>query len=745
MSPTPPSVDVGDSPGMLTLLVRELRPTPGRLGNTLRLTLFSLVTVTIGEMFRLPDILIFTYTGFIIFGNDAGATAATSLTGAIGVVVGTGVTIVVFMASLSQPALRLPLMALLTLATGFLTKGARLGHGLQILGMWVVYNLPQGDQLRQGALQQTYISGNTTSNSLPNLLFMSPEESLVHTLLWTAFEMASTVALMTLFNLVAGRDPAQVLRSSLAERLEAAAQACDGAPGSGRKLASLARQGTAALLKLQGSAKAWHPGSPRRADAESLIGEIDRLCLVVLAWHRFAGPGNKTAAGAASACRRAATSLRTNKPYQGAPEPVMPDPGEAAAASPGLLPPLAEDLNRALAEIGRILGAPSAGRRPEPSNQAKAPGGFLVADAWTNPAYSRFGVKLTIAAAFCYGAEALTNWSGVGTCLITVFVVSFESTGESVHKAALRISGCLVGALLGIGTILLLMPSMTTLADLLLVMLAPLLLASWVKTGGARSNYAGQQIAIAYFTCLLSGYGPTLDMEGARDRIVGILLGDCAVYVVFTTIWPVSVADTVRKGVGQAFERLADLVGCQHNCGDVAGDARSNKLRRDFDTAISGASASLANDPYETTRMRPDRTGPTPRHRVIDGETVASVQALMVPVAVLVGRDRAARPPDGAQAVDWEAIRGHRQAMAAWLHGCAAWVRTGIGGDDLLANLPAPLDLPGSDATGAASCLHRQAAWLGVLHEDASAMVRKIGADADRAAGNVPEGAVAAG
>ena len=729
----PPAVDVGDPPGTLALLRQELRPTPGRLGNTLRLTLFGLLTITIGEMFRLPDILLFAYAGFILFGTDAGSTTTASLAGAVAVVASTVLIILVFMVSLSQPALRLPLMALLTFATGFVTKGAKLGHALQILGMWTVYNIPGGDLLIQGALEQTYVSGNTTSNTLPNILFMSPEESLVQSVLWNTFELVVAVALLFLFNRVLGRDPAKILRADLADRLAAAARVCDGDAGSAPKLAKLARQGTAKPLKLQGATKTWHPGSARHGDAERLIIEVDRLCLIVLAWHRVAdGPPGSALVDAAPTCRAAARALRKNLSFGEAP-----DVGSVAVGAPPAALPLAAALADSLAEIRRILSDRPAEKH---DRAAKASGGFFVDDVWTNPEYGRFAMKLTLCAAFCYGVERLTNWSGIGTCLITVFVVSFDSAGETIHKAVLRIVGCLIGAAFGIGIILFVMPYMTTLADLLLAMAVPLLLASWIKNGGARTNYIGQQIAIALFTCLLSGYGPTLNMEGGRDRIVGILLGDITVYVVFTTIWPVSIANGVRKNLGQAFEKLAELlVSASPRDGHepAADPARDRgKLRQGFDKAIAGAQASLVDDSFETTRIRPDRRDPDRDRRLIDAGVVASVQALALPVSIIAADQPSAAVSHVMPAAERDAIAGHEKAMAEWLRGCGRWVREGTGGGTLLATLPWPPDLADTGSDEVAPHLAARAAWFGVLHHDAANMIRDLGADAGRAARN---------
>ncbi len=732
---------------MLALLRHELRPTPGRLGNTLRLTLFGLATITIGEMFRLPDILLFAYTGFIVFSTDAGSTTTTSLAGAAAVVASTGLIILVFMVSLSQPALRLPLMALLTFVTGFVTKSAKLGHALQIFGMWTVYNIPSGDLLLQGALEQTYVSGNTTENTLPNILFMSPEESLLQSVLWNTFELVVAVVLLYLYNQALGRDPAQVLRSDLADRLDAAARVCDGDRDAVPKLAKLARQGTAKPLKLQGAAKMWHRGSPRHEDAEKLIGEVDRLGLLILAWHRVAtdSPG-ATLAHAARTCRAAGRALRKNTPFQEQPGDATPGSGSGDSKPPPAVLPLAAELADVLREIRRILSNEPAGKQSKPK-AGKGSSGFFLADAWTNPYYVQFGLKLTLCAMFCYGVERLTNWSGIATCLITVFVVSFESTGETIHKALLRIAGCLIGAMLGIGTILLLMPFMTTLADLLLVMAGPLLLAAWIKNGSERTNYAGQQIAIAYFACVLSGYGPTTSMEAGRDRIIGILLGDVTVYVVFTTIWPVSIVSGVRKNLGQALKSLADLLVSTRPSDTQEHAPDPGKLRQGFDKAIAGTQASLVNDRYETTRIRPDRRDRDREHRLIDAGSVASVQALVLPVSMIVALQQ---QPGGTEASMPKAAQvataDYQGAMADWFRGCARWMQDGTGGGALLATLPRPPDLAHAGPEGNAEAhLAACAAWYGLLHDDATTMIREVGADAAHVGTPALEPAVAGG
>ena len=117
---------------------------------------------------------------------------------------------------------------------------------------------------------------------------------------------------------------------------------------------------------------------------------------------------------------------------------------------------------------------------------------------------------------------------------------------------------------------------MTDLGDLLLLLAPVTLLAAWVGYGSERISYAGLQIGLAFYLVVLQGYGPTIDMYTARDRTIGILFGNIVVFVIFTTIWPVSVANVVRTHLARALEQLAALVdlGAQTS-GEISPAARS--------------------------------------------------------------------------------------------------------------------------------------------------------------------------
>jgi multidrug resistance protein MdtO len=100
----PPDVDEGDARDLAALLRRELRPTPGRLGDSVRIVVVVLAVVAISETFRIPDIAVSAYIVLFLSGREAASTVRTALAAGIAVVLAIFTTIAVFMLSLSEPA-----------------------------------------------------------------------------------------------------------------------------------------------------------------------------------------------------------------------------------------------------------------------------------------------------------------------------------------------------------------------------------------------------------------------------------------------------------------------------------------------------------------------------------------------------------------------------------------------------------------------------------------------------------------
>src|SRR5438552_15263953 len=171
-----PEVDEGDARDLVKLL-RELRPTPGRFGDCLRIVVVLLALVAIAETFRISEIALSGYIILFVSGREAVTTILTALLAGIAVVLAIFMTIAVFMLSLSEPALRIPLMAAMTFVAMFLSRTATPGPVFFVAGFIVAYGLTMGDQVLGLALQPA-TAGNAEQFALPEIVFLPPEEAL---------------------------------------------------------------------------------------------------------------------------------------------------------------------------------------------------------------------------------------------------------------------------------------------------------------------------------------------------------------------------------------------------------------------------------------------------------------------------------------------------------------------------------------------------------------------------------------
>src|SRR6516162_729511 len=717
-----PEVDEGDARDLVALLRRELRPTPGRLSDCLRIVVVLLGLIAIAETFRISEIALSGYIVLFLSGREAVTTVLTALLAGIAVVLAIFVTIAVFMLSLSEPALRIPLMAVMTFVAMFLSRTATPGPVFFVAGFIVAYGLTIGDQVLGLALQPA-TAGNAEQFALPEIVFVPPEEALLHFLLWLSLAVALPVIMLIVANLLTGRDPARLLYQALAERLGTAARFCAGESGAESRLEAQAFEGTAQLHKLHHLAGLLHRGRPRPVWGASLIDEISRLGLLLLAWFRVAGDARDALQPAAAACRRAERALRDEEAPSA--EPV-------AITAIGAAQPVAERISRTLRAIEETLAGTAAGQ--EAHGAGKAPRRLLASDAFTNPEHARFAFKVTLAVMICYFAMNMTDWPGIHTCVITCFFVALGTVGETIHKATLRFVGCLIGAGLGLGAILLLMPLMTDLGDLLLLLAPVTLLAAWVASSSERISYAGLQISLAFYLVVLQGYGPTIDMYTARDRTIGILFGNIVIFAIFTTIWPVSVANVVRTNLARALEQLATLVGLGARIDSEMPQAARSAAEAAFGQAIAQARAVLVNDPFETSEVR-RAVG----RRPIDATIVEEVGRLFIPVSAILDL-RPDLAGHGLAQPMHDAIRAHHQALAAWLRQAALWTRGGEGAGEVAGGLPEP---PALSGTG--DHLTALATWHGVLHQDIRKILDQVGPQPQPARAPVGDALHAAG
>jgi multidrug resistance protein MdtO len=266
----------------------------------------------------------------------------------------------------------------------------------------------------------------------------------------------------------------------------------------------------------------------------------------------------------------------------------------------------------------------------------KGSGGFFRADAFSNPDHVHYALKTTAAAMFCYLLYSLLDWPGIHTCFITVYLVSLGTTAETVEKFTLRILGTLVGAAVGYGAIVFLIPSLTTIADLMAVVFLGTLAAGYVAAGSPRISYAGFQMAFAFFLCVVQGPAPAFDLVTARDRVIGILIGNLVVYLVFTNFWPISVGKRIDPAIASLLRGLSAMM----RVADVrarralasAAQSQLGKIETDIDLAD-----------YEPEAVRPNAAWLAARRHAAD-----EIGALEAPLLLSADDD----PRTSAQIAD---------------------------------------------------------------------------------------------
>ncbi|WP_215754869.1 FUSC family protein [Acetobacter sp. P5B1] len=496
---------------------------PGRGCNALRVAAACTTTVLVGEIWQVPDIAVPALVTMALWQKDRVTNVLAGL--AVNILFGV---IILMMFGLMHLTLDHPMglviaTAVLSFGFFFLGSASKLKPVAYMLGLVVVYamiaigNVPFGELATRALLYADLfiLVPGAVMVCLAPFICPSPKTILTRTL---AHHLRLSAALL--------RNPKDEQTRDQAE--------------------ALLRDGTKGMmmsLKMAGLEKLW-----RKQDLASLKQAIPRSVGVLAFAH-------------AAACE--ATDASDTYPH--APEALietlleMEDIFQSGGYPTDIGQPPVPYTSPALAQIAALLPDFTKPIEDESSEKAKSnpsSSGFFAPDAWTNPEHVRFAVKGTAAVMLSYFIFKILNWDGIHTCIITCFIVALPTMGEMISKLTLRISGALVGGALGILSIIFVMPHLTNIAAFLALIFAGSLLAAWVKSGDERIAYAGFQIGLAFFLSDLKGYGPTSDMTTARDRIIGILLGNFITYAVFTSFWPSSAYDKIRDKVSAALKAL---------------------------------------------------------------------------------------------------------------------------------------------------------------------------------------------
>lgn len=487
----------------------DLQPAPDRLGGTLRITFSSVLVAAVMLTFRMPFLYIGPYLVFILSQRDTFLTRAAAGLGIAAAAAASLAIYVVAWAAWDTGWLRVSLWAAIFFGGYFLMRVS--AEPRAVLGPLVIVALfafafdkapnPNAVVSQVGWLW-AILGLIITSTFLTQWIFRSP----------TGIELARRrirELLVAAERMLLARRCRRPQRLSFEE--EAAADHITKL-GMAGVLTRAQAQGSLALLRAGFELLRAAPSPAAGAGAPALAAWVRQLRRRVLL-----GPGA----------------------------------GQLAAwADPSGLDPAMSQAARSLRDAAEKIffssetGAPescSPRPNPAPEGDAQAPDGIrkvpalLVADWRSNPAYSGFALRATLATMGCYLFMTLADWNGIHTCLITCAVTALAGAESQIHKQNLRMAGALIGGLLGMGCVIFLIPRMDSLAAYLGILAAGTALAAWVSLGSERISYAGWQIGLAFYMTVLQDPHPTTKLDIIRDRWAGIFIGILAMRAAF--VW----------------------------------------------------------------------------------------------------------------------------------------------------------------------------------------------------------------
>jgi multidrug resistance protein MdtO len=485
----------------LAFLAQELAPREGRGAAVARIAAACTITVAIAMVFRIPLAAYMAYMVFLTSKDDIAATLTMAVAGTLAITLAVIFTLGLAQISLGDPAIRLPAMALVTFLAMFSVRTFALGP-ISFLAGFVTVTM------------------QSVVDEVPN------PEVFTRTTLWLWVVVVVPVVITILINQLFAPSAAVVAERGVRKVLRDLESALTRGEMAGRL-----GQWRAILVPLV--EKARNPAAIQRLLDVLVILEVytdpipsrerTRLSYLVL--------------GCLSALERQSRVAEAPLQTESMPEALA--------------------VTYAFAELQRELSHAPAHQPAHAGHKLRQ---LFVPDALSNPAHWQFALKTTIAMTIVYSVYTLLDWPGLLTSIVTVFFVALGSTGETVHKLTLRLSGAIVGGLLAGISIVFVLPHLDDIGQLCVLVAVVALLAGWVTTSSERLSYAGMQIALAFFMGLLQTYSPPTDLTVLRDRVAGILLGNVVMTLVFIGLWPESAISRLRGALADALRDIATLL-----------------------------------------------------------------------------------------------------------------------------------------------------------------------------------------
>jgi multidrug resistance protein MdtO len=195
----------------------------------------------------------------------------------------------------------------------------------------------------------------------------------------------------------------------------------------------------------------------------------------------------------------------------------------------------------------------------------------------------------------CYVFYTSVDWPGISTSATTCVFTALTTIGASRQKQVLRIAGAMVGGFIfGNGAQIFILPYVDTIVGFTILYVVVTAISAWIMTASPRISYMGVQIAIAFYFIHLGGFKFETSLVAGRDRVIGVLLGLFAMWLIFDQLWGSPAGVEMRRSLVRSVRTLAELAR-QPDIGD-----RKDAIRRSY------ALAQTINANFDQTRALAD-------------------------------------------------------------------------------------------------------------------------------------------
>jgi multidrug resistance protein MdtO len=182
-------------------------------------------------------------------------------------------------------------------------------------------------------------------------------------------------------------------------------------------------------------------------------------------------------------------------------------------------------------------------------------------DAFVNLEHLKFALRGCLAASGCYVIYNSIAWPSIGapamaTCLLT----AVSTVGASRQKQIVRFAAFVVGGfLIGIGSEMFILPHLDSIAGFTIFFTLVIALAAWFMTSSPRLSYFGFQIVVVFCLINLQEFARQTSLAAARDRVVGVGLGLCMMWLAFDQLWSAPVAAEMKGTFISSLRLLAQF------------------------------------------------------------------------------------------------------------------------------------------------------------------------------------------